>query len=43
MKFIPFMEETGLILEAGTWALSRAVADQYRWIRLGPPAQPRSC
>jgi diguanylate cyclase (GGDEF)-like protein len=39
MKFIPFMEETGLILEAGTWALSRAVADQYRWIRLGLPAQ----
>ena len=25
MKFIPFMEETGLILEAGAWALSRAI------------------
>jgi PAS domain S-box-containing protein/diguanylate cyclase (GGDEF)-like protein len=39
MKFIPFMEETGLILEAGAWALSRAAADHYRWMRLGLPAQ----
>jgi diguanylate cyclase len=26
-KFIPLMEETGLILEVGTWALKRAVMD----------------
>ena len=38
LKFIPFMEETGLILEAGAWALSRAVADHQRWMRLGLPA-----
>jgi PAS domain S-box-containing protein/diguanylate cyclase (GGDEF)-like protein len=30
-KFIPVMEETGLILEAGRWALEQAVADFRRW------------
>ena len=30
-KFIPLMEETGLILEAGSWALRRAVADVQAW------------
>jgi len=30
-KFIPIMEETGLILEAGRWALEQAVADFRRW------------
>jgi diguanylate cyclase (GGDEF)-like protein/PAS domain S-box-containing protein len=30
-KFIPILEETGLILEAGRWALERAVADAGRW------------
>jgi diguanylate cyclase (GGDEF)-like protein len=30
-KFIPLMEETGLILEAGRWALGRAVADVQAW------------
>ena len=39
MKFIPFMEETGLILEAGAWALSKAVADHHRWMQLGLPTQ----
>ncbi len=31
MQFIPLMEETGLILEAGTWALCKAVADHDLW------------
>jgi diguanylate cyclase (GGDEF)-like protein/PAS domain S-box-containing protein len=30
-RFIPVMEETGLILEAGRWALEQAVADFRRW------------
>jgi diguanylate cyclase (GGDEF)-like protein len=38
MKFIPLMEETGMILEAGAWALARAVADHARWLQLGLPA-----
>jgi len=33
MKFIPLMEETGLILEAGSWALAKAVADHDSWRR----------
>ncbi|MEO8144102.1 MAG: EAL domain-containing protein [Betaproteobacteria bacterium] len=35
MKFIPLMEETGMILEAGAWALSKAVADHSRWTGMG--------
>jgi diguanylate cyclase (GGDEF)-like protein/PAS domain S-box-containing protein len=35
MKFIPLMEETGMILEAGAWALGQAVADHGRWRALG--------
>ena len=31
VKFIPILEETGLIIEAGRWALERAVADFQRW------------
>ena len=31
VKFIPILEETGLILEAGRWALEQAVADSGRW------------
>ncbi len=31
VKFIPILEETGLILEAGRWALEQAVADFQRW------------
>ncbi|OFZ92927.1 MAG: diguanylate cyclase [Betaproteobacteria bacterium RIFCSPLOWO2_02_67_12] len=34
-SFIPLMEETGLILETGAWALERAVADHLRWHELG--------
>jgi len=30
-RFIPVMEETGLILEAGRWALEQAAADSRRW------------
>ena len=30
-KFIPILEETGLILEAGRFALEQAVADSGRW------------
>lgn len=34
-QFIPLMEETGLIVEAGRWALRRAIADRRRWIDAG--------
>ena len=30
-KFIPLMEETGLILDVGSWALRRAAADHRNW------------
>jgi EAL domain-containing protein (putative c-di-GMP-specific phosphodiesterase class I) len=38
-KFIPLMEETGMILDVGTWALKRAAADHRRWTEKGlrPP------
>ena len=38
-QFIPLMEETGLILEVGAWALKRAVVDHRRWGEQGivPP------
>ena len=35
MRFIPLLEETGLILDVGTWALSRAVHDHHRWMQRG--------
>ena len=35
MKFIPLLEETGLILEAGSWALKRAALDHRRWVDRG--------
>jgi EAL domain-containing protein (putative c-di-GMP-specific phosphodiesterase class I) len=38
MKFIPLLEETGMILEVGAWALSRAVADHQRWMEMRLPA-----
>ena len=38
VKFIPVLEETGLILEAGQWALERAVADSGAWRAKGLPA-----
>jgi PAS domain S-box-containing protein/diguanylate cyclase (GGDEF)-like protein len=34
-QFIPLMEETGLILEAGAWALAKAAADHLRWVGSG--------
>jgi EAL domain-containing protein (putative c-di-GMP-specific phosphodiesterase class I) len=34
-QFIPLMEETGLIVEAGRWALRRAIADRRRWTEAG--------
>ena len=37
-KFIPLMEETGIILQAGAWALSKAVSDYARWLTLVLPA-----
>lgn len=30
-KFIPLLEETGMILEAGRWALTQAVSDSRAW------------
>jgi diguanylate cyclase (GGDEF)-like protein/PAS domain S-box-containing protein len=35
MKFIPLMEETGLILEVGAWALQKAVQDHSQWLKQG--------
>jgi len=34
-KFIPLLEETGLILRVGTWALRRAALEHRRWVELG--------
>ena len=34
-QFIPLLEETGLILQAGAWALRRAALDHAEWLRLG--------
>jgi diguanylate cyclase (GGDEF)-like protein/PAS domain S-box-containing protein len=36
--FIPLMEETGIILEVGAWALRRAVQDHKRWVDMDLPA-----
>jgi diguanylate cyclase (GGDEF)-like protein/PAS domain S-box-containing protein len=33
--FIPLLEETGLILQAGRWALERALADHREWVSRG--------
>jgi diguanylate cyclase (GGDEF)-like protein/PAS domain S-box-containing protein len=35
MHFIPLLEETGLILEVGAWALRRAAFDYRRWSEQG--------
>jgi diguanylate cyclase (GGDEF)-like protein/PAS domain S-box-containing protein len=35
MQFIPLLEETGLILPVGAWALRRAAADHRAWIESG--------
>jgi len=35
LKFIPLLEETGLILEVGAWALGRAALDHRGWVESG--------
>jgi diguanylate cyclase (GGDEF)-like protein len=37
-RFIPMLEETGLIFEVGRWALRQAIADYLRWKARGLPA-----
>jgi len=37
-KFIPILEETGLIFEVGRWALGQAIKDYLRWRTMGLPA-----
>ena len=34
-EFIPLMEETGMIVEVGAWALRQACLDRSRWLELG--------
>jgi diguanylate cyclase (GGDEF)-like protein len=34
-RFIPILEDTGLIHDVGRWALRRAIADYQRWRRAG--------
>ncbi|MEJ1963711.1 MAG: bifunctional diguanylate cyclase/phosphodiesterase [Gammaproteobacteria bacterium] len=34
-RFIPILEETGLILDVGRWALRKAVAEHLRWRNAG--------
>ena len=34
-QFIPLLEETGLILEVGVWALQRAARDHRGWVERG--------
>jgi len=33
-KFIPILEETGLILDVGLWALDRAASDYRKWLKM---------
>jgi EAL domain-containing protein (putative c-di-GMP-specific phosphodiesterase class I) len=37
-RFIPILEETGLIHDVGRWALRKAIEDYQRWRRHGLPA-----
>ncbi|HVC10886.1 MAG TPA: EAL domain-containing protein, partial [Burkholderiales bacterium] len=37
-RFIPILEETGLIYEVGRWALRKAIDDYLRWRAAGLPA-----
>ncbi len=37
-RFIPILEETGLIFEVGRWALRQAIEDYLRWQAAGLPA-----
>ncbi len=34
-KFIPIMEENGLIVEVGTWVMRQACLDRSRWLEQG--------
>jgi EAL domain-containing protein (putative c-di-GMP-specific phosphodiesterase class I) len=34
-RFIPILEETGLIYEVGRWALHKAIEDYRKWLRAG--------
>ena len=36
--FVPILEETGLIMQAGNWALRRAAQDRRAWAAKGLPA-----
>ena len=38
LEFIPFMEETGMILDVGKWVMERAVRDYRAWRDAGLPA-----
>jgi diguanylate cyclase (GGDEF)-like protein len=38
LKFIPVLEETGLIAQVGAWAIRRAVLDHRAWAEKGLPA-----
>ena len=37
VRFIPMLEETGLIYEVGRWALSKTIEDYLRWRKAGLP------
>ena len=37
-RFIPVLEETGLIYEVGRWAMGRAIEEYLRWRAAGLPA-----
>jgi diguanylate cyclase (GGDEF)-like protein/PAS domain S-box-containing protein len=37
-RFIPILEETGLVYDVGRWALKKAIADYLRWRVAGLPA-----
>ena len=39
-EFMPALEETGLILEVGTWALGEACSNARRWRELAPERVP---
>ena len=39
-RFIPILEETGLIYEVGRWAMGQAIADYLRWQDANLPAVP---
>ncbi len=39
-RFIPLLEETGLIYEVGRWALRQAIEDYLRWREAGLAAVP---